>query len=210
MATRLEIYPEVLLRLGLPNTDPRVATDKVYPAINQALRKMARDFPWPWLYTSETFTLSSGSTSHTPPDDWSSSAWVSVPLTGSEIRLVQRRAMIRYGNITRFPEFFSTQGGILTFAPTPQQDVVMEHQYIRKETVLENDTDETLCPDDYIDIVYVYAAIERARALKDSGILASLQQELADAKQQAKASSRNAMPNMGIRARHSWRTASWF
>lgn len=201
---RTEIAPLVRERLGLPADDNRVNNTSVYIAINTALRRLAKDFDWGWLITSETFTLSSGESSQEVPEDWLRTLWITAPDHGFEIRNTQRRAMLKWAPVRGFPRYFSTEGRVITFAPTTNRDLEIEHQYVREEVQLEDDTDEPLCPDSYIDIIVLYAAIVIATKLRDAVILGALKQELEDWKNRDKEMSR-ARPNLSIRVRNPWR-----
>ena len=206
--TRVQLYPLVLHRLGFPDDDARVSTTEVYLSINNALRKIARDFDWNWLITSETFTLSEGTNTHTPPDAWNRTLWIASEAFGYEINNTQRRAMLRYSASNGVPRYFSTEGGLITFAPTTTSDIVLVHQYLQNENQLNNDSDTTLCPDSMIDIVVLYAALEEIVKLKDMVAQSFLKGELDEQKKSAQQSNRQARGNMSIRSRNGWRLGS--
>lgn len=198
---RTEIAPIVRDRLGLPADDNRVNNTTIYLSINAALRRMANDFDWPWLITSETFTLSSGTTDHSVPADFQRTMWIAVPDDGFEITNTQRRALIKYAPARAYPRYFSTEGRVVKFAPTTNRDLVIEHQYVRNENQLNSDSDEPLCPDDAIDVIVLYAAIQQAIKLRDAVLLASLKTELQDVKNSIKEGTA-ARPLLSIRVRN--------
>jgi hypothetical protein len=203
---RTEIYPEVLHKLGLPSTDRRVSTDHVYKSINNALRKLSRDFDWPWLVTTETISLNSGDSTYTPPADWARTLWIASEQYGYEIRNAQRRSILRWGTSQGYPKFFSVQGNVIKFAPGVNRDMDLQHAYIAKEGPLDDDSTEVTCPDDMIDIVYLYAAIEEATRLKDATLRSTLVDELKDVRETTKRAARLSRPNLSIRVRHT----RWF
>ena len=200
---RTEIAPLVRDRLGLASDDNRVNNTTIYNSINAALRRMANDFDWPWLITSETFTLNSGDSSHTKPADFQRTLWISVPGDNIEIRNTQRRALIRWSSVRGYPRYFSTEGSVITFAPTSNRSLEVLHTYVRNENQLANDTDEPLCPDDSIDVVILYAAIYQAIKMRDTTMAGSLMNELKEIKTNIKEGTA-ARPALSIRARHSW------
>jgi len=198
---RTEIAPLVRERLGLPADDNRVNNTAVYIAINTALRRIPKDFDWNWLVDSETFTLLAGTTSRVIPANWLRTLWITAPDVGFEIRNSQRRAMLKWQPVSGFPQLFSTEGRVITFAPTPSRDVTIEHQFVREEVQLNDDTTEPLCPDSYIDIIVLYAALVISTKLRDAVMLASIKSELDDWKNRDKESNR-AKPNLSIRVRN--------
>lgn len=187
---RTEIAPWVRHKVGLPDNDKAVTDEKVYRDINSALRKMALDFDWPWLVTAETITLTSGDSTNNTPTGYIRTLWASIG--DFPLRSVQPRTLQRSSALEGEPRVFSRKNAALVFYPTPNSSVTINHEYIVGETFLADDTDEVLCPDELIDIVYTYAAIEVATRLKDTTLRATLKDELNDWKRRAADVNKNA------------------
>lgn len=201
---RTELAPLIRDRLGLPSDDNRVNNTTIYNSINAALRRMANDFSWPWLMTTESFTLTSGTSTHAVPADFQRTLWISIPADNIELRNSQRRSLIRWSSVHSYPRLFSTEGRVLTFAPTPRRDHDIIHAYVHNERQLTDDVLEPYCPDSDIDVIVLYAAIYQATKLKDTTLLSTLKSELQDLKASVEMNTA-ARPLLSIRARHSWR-----
>lgn len=181
--TRLEIAPEVRHKVGLPSDDRAVTDEKVYRDINAGLRKMAQDYDWPWLVKTTTVSLASGSNEYTVPSDFVKVIYAAIddiPLANMQPRRLQR-----YSQMEGYPRAFTWFAGKIRFFPTTTQDQEVFIAYVGAETYLADDTDEVLCPDALIDIVYTYAAIETATRLKDAVLRSTLKEELSEWKRRA-------------------------
>lgn len=190
--TRVDIAPWVRHKVGLPSDDRAVTDAKVFMDINAGLREMAQDYDWPWLYDETTISVASGDTTAPLPAGLVRPAWASID--DMPLDYVQYRRLQRYSQMSGFPAFFSTFKGNLILHPTANSDQEVKLVYIRGEQYLNDDSDEVLCPDELIEIVYTYAAIQTATRLKDAVLRQSLRDELTDWKRRA---ADNAKPAKG-------------
>lgn len=168
MATTLaQLRPLVRQRLGLQSTDGRLLDASLTISINAALAKMATEFNWPWLVTHENFNTVALQNEYTPPAAWVKTMWIKY--NNAELSSRQRLDLVKYDLSTGQPFAFAIWESKIWLAPAPDAVYSITHSYLRSENVLTGDSDTVLCPDRFIDVLVVYAALFEARRMKDTG-----------------------------------------
>lgn len=162
--TLADLRATVYHMLGLTTDDGMVTAASVNTSINRGIRQMAVEFNWPWLIDEVTFNTVSGQNAYDPPEGWVKTMWVAV--NDQELDTRQRSDLIQYDAENGMPRWVALYRQQLWLAPQPESDqYIIRHSYLRIENTLVEDSDTVLCPDQYSDVIAVYAAIIESRRL---------------------------------------------
>lgn len=173
MATLTTITAAVIHKLGETTDDGML--DNVTASINSGLQQMATEFDWPWLVTTTTIPTVSGTQAYALPATCTRIRAISND--DYLLRSVQFNEIIRFVNVpTQRPSAYYAQHDNILIAPTPGAVYMLGLEYVRCENTLSSGSDTVLCPDWYIDIVVVYAALEEARRRRDQVLVNLLEQ----------------------------------
>lgn len=178
MSTTLTtLLPLVRHRLGLAADDGMLPDASLTITLNKAIAKMAIEFDWPWLIKHETITTVDGTNEYSPPAGWVKTMWIVADSGGYEIKSRQRVDLVNPTTYKGTPQFFAVNEQKIYLSPTPDSVLTYTHSYMSTDNTLASGSDTVLCPDHYVDIIVVYAAIIESRRLHDSALEAQLMQD---------------------------------
>lgn len=193
--------------LGLGETDTAALPDAVaLAAINDALKTIAAEAEWSWLYATATGVLTVDNNTVAAPAGYVRT----ISFTVGEYGLTERPlyAITGITDEAADPVFFARAGDNLQLWPTPAYDDAYTHHYYSTETALVDDTDEPLIPDAYSPWVVAQAALVVPFRTNSPAKYEILREEVADWRRRAYADlrrERNAAPH-GIKRT---RTSIW-
>lgn len=151
----------VVLRLGLPSAgDPRVTTAVIQGHINEALRKVSTERDWPWLLTSASLTLTTG-TAATPARFMSARRLV---IGGRRARFVP---LDEWLDTTRETPVWTIIGTNVQLAPTPTAALTGTLYYYAAEADLASGSASPTMPAHLHDVIVHYATHLGALARQD-------------------------------------------
>jgi hypothetical protein len=179
--TLADLRARVLIKVGLPSDDAMAPTATLDVCINNGLNKMAADYDWPHLITSETITTVVGTAGYNLPAGHIRTLYIQDTTRGLNFEGRQRQDLIQYSvtGKTGMSRFYSVVGSTVQLAPAPDTVWALNHVYIRAEPALSNTTDSPLCPEHYSDVIVCYAASEFCILNKDPSQKGTIDQEIA-------------------------------
>lgn len=129
--------------LTLIETDD-FTNDKINNLVNQGLRELATRFQWPWLQTTGTLTVVSGTRSYTLPSDFQYMHSVIRASTKIRLRAVSPTdALGAYGDDFPIGEAkgYYLWNNDLLLTKEPSSDETLNLFYYQRVSTLDNDTD---------------------------------------------------------------------
>jgi hypothetical protein len=136
----------VRTRLGVPTSDSFFSDQVLTDLVNEALQAVTAEADWPWLQTSTTFPTVAGTSTYTPPTDWSQTR--SLCIDGYDAMDYRSLSEIReYLSTQRgVPTVYTVSGEVVLLRPTPDAAYTVTHDYLKGEPALVNDTDRPIMP----------------------------------------------------------------
>ncbi len=180
-------------KAGIDSSDANVSDTVVTEFVNSAARQVYSMKDWDWLFGSETITTVNGTPSYTPAADWRKSDRIVDTEEQTVLLAITPHAAERFVDYIGIPRFWYVEAGQIHFVPTPTSVRTYKHVYIKAHTVLALDTDETMMPDDYIDLLIIKAAIMIAARMNNTSkhrLLMSEQRDMITALQDEASRSR--------------------
>lgn len=210
--TLADLETRLLLKVGLPSDDAILPAATRVQCINNGLAKMAMDFDWWWLLTTQAVNTVNGTSLYLLPDGtgadpaWVRTLWITRNDIGLDLTYFQRRDLSRFGvtGVVGAPSRYAIQGNSFRLAPTPGQVYSLTHCYVRAEEILVDPTDEPLCPESYIDIVVCYAASEACIFTKDGTLKGMIDAEILAWIRRSKDNVHQSSSTSRIRTRRDW------
>lgn len=134
-------------------TDTRITT-----AINAALKQIAAERDWPWLFASETITTADGTATYTPHATWVRTDSIIDSLLGESLVQRQSEEIARYVSRDR-PVCYAVFGDQLLLGPTPDGVYSLIHRYVKKENTLTSGANTPLIPNAFDEGVVEWATM---------------------------------------------------
>lgn len=157
----------------ISSTDPSLTSTTLTALINRALKFMATEHDWPWLYAESTISAVVGTRDYSWPTGATRINWLAIdkydPFTP-----VQRKVALRYSDTDRTgrPSMFTDAGhGTIRIAPYPNQAYTINIGYFQDEAVLSGDSDEPLLPDMYDDVLVARTMILIGQRRNDKDLI---------------------------------------
>jgi hypothetical protein len=139
--------------------------------LNEAQSRIGRILELPNLYTTSTITTSSGTDTYDLPTDVIRINGVTNPNSPSELAYVNDPADVNYynqaGQNMGEPQYYTYTGTSLRLAPIPDATYSLTVDYYKSPTTLSNDTDTSVLPSDYHDVMISYALSRAYRSEDD-------------------------------------------
>lgn len=180
MPIRLDTLREsVIDQLGLLEIDHMIPEASLNRSVNYGLRRMTREMDWPWLQVFTILNIDAEALSVTLPTDVV--RIIAARIGTEELTPATLAQIAPISEDIGTPEHFIVQGPTLRIAPAPQVDSEIRLVYIRPEPALSADDDECLAPEEYEDIIVLFAAQHQAVRLKDRQLYDSLAADIAGA-----------------------------
>ncbi len=172
---------EVKDRLGVPPADGTVSNESLDRAVNGALKHIASQRAWPWLFVEDPVNLAAGAREFFPPSTWRTTTYLADD--EGELHLQPIWDMNYYRNARPGrPAFYAVIGDRILLAPPVDAGRTLRHGYYRNEALLVADTDAPLLPDAHSEWLISEAGIRIAIRSNKSDRLAVLREEAAIAK----------------------------
>lgn len=206
---------KTLHKLALPADDAMAATADLDESINAGARAMAADFDWPWLIVGATFVTVAGTQIYAlpvaatgPPATYAHirTLWLGIPALAYTLNVRERQEVEWYIQTRGIPVMYAVQGAGISLAPVPDGVYTMKHVYIRPDTAMTSDSDTSLCPDHFSDVIVLYAAIQEATRTKDFTQVTAFRNELAEWKQRVRDNVRQTAGTLRVRSRQDYGT----
>lgn len=204
--TLADLRARVLVKVGLPSDDAMVPASTLDICINNGMNKMAADYDWPWLMTSETITTAVGTAAYALPAGHVRTLYVQDTTRGLNFEGRQRQDLIQYSvtGRTGMSRYYSVFGASVRIAPDPDTVWSLNHVYIRAEPALTGGTDTPLCPEHYSDVIVCYASSEVCILTKDATLKGEIDQEIGAWKQRMRDNVRLGGYTLRPRVRQDW------
>lgn len=167
-----ELRAAVIDQLGLLDVDHMISTESLNRSVNYGLRRMTREMDWPWLQVYTSIPVTAGDLSVALPADVV--RVVAARIGSDELTPATLSQIVEVSEETGTPDRWNVQGSSFRIAPTPEVDGNILMVYIRPEPPLVDDADECLAPDQYEDIIVLFAAQHQAVRLKDRQLYDSI------------------------------------
>lgn len=145
-----DLRSRVIARGSFNSSDAGLTAAAHNTHINAALKQIAAERDWPWLYTSETIAAVSGTAVYTPAAGWVRTDSLAHADTGEslaerQIQEIDRISGAMAGSTSR-PWAFALYGDQIVLGPVPAAVLSIRHRYVRAEPVLVADGDLPLLP----------------------------------------------------------------
>lgn len=177
--TRVLLAARVRSRLAAVTDDMRLGDTDIYQCINDGLAAFAAERDWPWLEALATIATADGTSLYSMPTGCTRLNVLSVE--GCILHEVQYRDILQNPNTAKArPQIYCTVGQQIKVAPTPFEVETIDVLYQKAETVLSNNTDTILCPDQYSDVAVAYACVNAAIRLRDQAVISEMRKDLDD------------------------------
>lgn len=152
----------VKTKLRIGSTTDNLLTDTVLTAhVNEALRKVARERPWPWLLTSATVSVSTAGVGTLPTDFLSAHSLV---YDGIKVEYVGYAELLA----GEYRYAWSENGTQIVVEPAPTATTDFTLHYFQREEALSADGDNPLLPDAHVDLAILWAAHLGALTRRDN------------------------------------------
>jgi hypothetical protein len=154
-----DLRSRVLVRGSFSSQDTGLTSTVLNGLINDALKQVAVEHDWPWLFTTVSFSTVNGTPSYSVPADWLRTDSLSIPADG---RVLEQRSITdidRLATYSDVPVFWTPYGDQLVLGPKPNGVYSIQHRYVRIENVLSADGDKPLMPTALDDGIVTYATV---------------------------------------------------
>ncbi len=174
-----EYRQAVRLQLGLAADDAVIPDSIVLWALNGAVKSIATEKDWPWLYTEEEVFTTDEDATLPLPSDYTRTVFITVdgqqPITPrTHIDLARDRTG------TGRPWAYVVEANSLRLYPIPDDAYPVVHAFYRSEPELVQETDAPLLPDAYSERLVYEAAIKTAVRTNHTERLQALREEAVD------------------------------
>lgn len=173
---------EIRREMGAKDDDPVISDEICLWALNNALKTIATDKDWPWLYTEETFNSAANDSQYDLPAGYTRSAFITFD-GGGPIEPSTRITHAQDRVTTGVPSSYVIEGTQLRLYPTPRSVAPVVHAYYQAEPALVDPTDEPLLPDAYSNWAVLEAAIEVSIRTNNLSRLQTLRDRAAQVRQ---------------------------
>jgi hypothetical protein len=167
MATFLEMQDEVLNH----GFDPSTYRARVKNWLNEAQGRISRLLELPSLYTTTSIPTVNGTDTYSLPTNVIRINGVTNASSPSELSYVEDPADINYSNQNGQnlgePQYYTFFGTSLRLSPIPDAVYTLTVDYYQTANTLQADSDVSLLPSDYHDIMISYALSRAYRSEDD-------------------------------------------
>lgn len=144
--TLADLSARLLARGGFKPTDVEIGYNARVAFINAAIKKIANERDWPWLYTTATITTVANTSTYALPAAHVRTDSIFEPSTGTLLDERQIEELDALVTTADRPVFFAAYGSNMVLAPPPDGVYTLTHRYVRSETPLAAQTDTPLIP----------------------------------------------------------------
>ena len=150
-----DLRTAIYRQANISTSDTSLTSAVLTGLINEALKAIATDHDWPWLYSEDTISAVVGTRDYSFPTGATRIAWLSIG-DGPVFDVRQMKELERWNStdITGQPHIFSTVGVTsVRIAPYPDTAYTINVGFYQDENTLSGDTDTPLLPSAYDGLV---------------------------------------------------------
>jgi len=169
------IRSNVRLRLGLNASDPALTDADLAVMVNSALRQADNMRNWWWNEASRTFSTAIGTSTYARSASSRKSLYMAIG--DQHVPFRTKLDLIKYADTEGRPAYWTDEGGLIKFYPTPDDVFTVTEVYQAATTDLSAGTDTPLWPDWAVDLIVLLTA-QIAAAKVDPQLAQVLSQEM--------------------------------